>query len=953
MRRASLLLGTVCTLALMLACFHAVLLRGESFAYRDAGHFYHPLYRVVQQEWAAGRWPLWNPRQNAGTPLLGLPMAAVLYPGKLIYAILPYSVAARSYVIVHELIALLGVLALARTLGLSGTAATIAGLGYAFGGPVLAMSSNIIYLVGAAWAPWGLRAIVRLAGPGRRGAVIELAAVLALQVLGGDPESAYLTAAAGVLFGVVLVPGREGSGRTGQILLLLVPGWIGVVLGADLAAPRGWLPAWLARGTLPWSAVGVVLVVTIVQGMRRDADGIRVLGGLALAGVLAAMLAAVQLGSSWEYARRTTRLGGGADPSRYDFSVEPYRLAEAVWPQVFGLEVPENATWLPAIPPRGERMVWSPSLYIGGFVLVLALAGSGLRDGPPWRRWLTIVAMVGVLAGMGRFAGPLWWARQVPGANGWLGPFDPPAGVMRPDAFLADGAGSPYGLLATFLPGFGMFRYPAKLLVFAALGASVLAGLGWDRLCRGEAAAKPARRWCLAALVLGVGLVVVVVLGRESFERWVASRVPPGSLYGPVDAAGALGWTVRALIQGAVVYAVGAVLTTWAAARPGWTGAGALILVTADLAMAGSRIVWTAPQAVFETIPSIVRLIEAAEKANPAGGPFRVHRVEQWHPDAFLRERSPERLAELATWELETIDRLHAEPFGLEYTIVRGIVDVGDYLDFFEARATRGRDERGVERTLYSFPRGGYDLWNARYFLMPVGLNGWMGPERGFTRIAPGDEVVGDPGRAREWIDRQGWQLLRNDRAMPRCWVVPSAVVVPPTEPGSPGRAEMVRALVEGGGFEPRRMAFVEVSEPGPLEALNRPPPPGPIGSATIVSDDPRRVEIRAVLRDPGLVILSDAFDPGWRLTIDDTPAPIWRANRLMRGAFVPAGEHRLVYTYQPLAFWAGGAVSAVGLIIVGWLGIRAWSTASRRGLIANPAVSRAEGNPGSCPNPR
>ena len=134
MRRAApLLLGLGCALALLLACFHAVLFRGHQFAFRDAGHFYYPLYRVVQQEWAAGRWPLWNPWQNAGTPLLGMPMAAVLYPGKLLYAALPYPQAARWYIIAHVLVAVMGMLAMARALGLSWTGSTIAAFGYAFG----------------------------------------------------------------------------------------------------------------------------------------------------------------------------------------------------------------------------------------------------------------------------------------------------------------------------------------------------------------------------------------------------------------------------------------------------------------------------------------------------------------------------------------------------------------------------------------------------------------------------------------------------------------------------------------------------------------------------------------------------------------------------------------------------------------------------------------------------
>src|SRR3954463_10490354 len=100
-----------------LACFHPVLFRGRQFAYRDAGHFYYPLYLRVQQEWDAGRWPLWDPGQNAGIPLLGMPMAAVFYPGKVVYAALNYPWAARIYPVAHVALAGMGMFAFARTCG--------------------------------------------------------------------------------------------------------------------------------------------------------------------------------------------------------------------------------------------------------------------------------------------------------------------------------------------------------------------------------------------------------------------------------------------------------------------------------------------------------------------------------------------------------------------------------------------------------------------------------------------------------------------------------------------------------------------------------------------------------------------------------------------------------------------------------------------------------------------
>ena len=69
------------------------------------------------------------------------------------------------------------------------------GLAYAFGGPVVFQYCNIIFLVGAAWAPWGFRAADQMLRLGRRWAILELALVLALETLGGDPQTAYLTVA--------------------------------------------------------------------------------------------------------------------------------------------------------------------------------------------------------------------------------------------------------------------------------------------------------------------------------------------------------------------------------------------------------------------------------------------------------------------------------------------------------------------------------------------------------------------------------------------------------------------------------------------------------------------------------------------------------------------------------------------------------------------------------------
>ena len=120
--------------------------------------------------------------------------------------------------------------------------------------------------------------------------------------------------------------------------------------------------------------------------------------------------------------------------------------------------------------------------------------------------------------------------------------------------------------------------------------------------------------------------------------------------------------------------------------------------------------------------------------------------------------------------------------------------------------------------------------------------------------------------------------------------------------------------------YDLRSMAFVETDQPQGLAGYVSRTAVGPAESVTITRYEPQRVELVATLEHPGLVILADIYYPGWNLTIDGLPAPIYRTNRLMRGAAVKAGRHTLVYTYDPDSFRIGGALSIVGVVALGAL---------------------------------
>jgi hypothetical protein len=51
---------------------------------------------------------------------------------------------------------------------------------------------------------------------------------------------------------------------------------------------------------------------------------------------------------------------------------------------------------------------------------------------------------------------------------------------------------------------------------------------------------------------------------------------------------------------------------------------------------------------------------------------------------------------------------------------------------------------------------------------------------------------------------------------------------------------------------------------------------------------------------EAGYMVTTDAYYPGWRAYVDGVRTPIYRANIAFRAIEVPAGEHRVVYRYEP-----------------------------------------------------
>ena len=126
--------------------------------------------------------------------------------------------------------------------------------------------------------------------------------------------------------------------------------------------------------------------------------------------------------------------------------------------------------------------------------------------------------------------------------------------------------------------------------------------------------------------------------------------------------------------------------------------------------------------------------------------------------------------------------------------------------------------------------------------------------------------------------------------------------------------------------FNPRDVAYVETAVSLPENCR---------GVADITEENPLRVRITAKMETPGLLVLSDMWDRGWRAYLDGKPVSILRTDHALRGVVLPAGTVVLEFRYEPASFAWGlrlAALAAVTLLISAGIAMR--------GRRANPGVS-------------
>jgi hypothetical protein len=167
------------------------------------------------------------------------------------------------------------------------------------------------------------------------------------------------------------------------------------------------------------------------------------------------------------------------------------------------------------------------------------------------------------------------------------------------------------------------------------------------------------------------------------------------------------------------------------------------------------------------------------------------------------------------------------------------------------------------------------------------------------------------------------WYIFELADPLPRAFVTPAVQVIPDDD----------RAVSElaSGAIDPLAGAVVEKPVTCAPEASGGTAEVAQASEAEIVRYTPNEVDLATHADQPGVLVLTDTYDPNWTVTVDGARADLLRVYTALRGVCVPAGTHRVHFEYRPVSLVAGAVVSGVGWLALGGIGLVCVARRARR----------------------
>ncbi len=412
-----------------------------------------------------------------------------------------------------------------------------------------------------------------------------------------------------------------------------------------------------------------------------------------------------------------------------------------------------------------------------------------------------------------------------------------------------------YQYVIQYLPGFDLFRIPARWLMVVNLALAILAGFGFDVLIEQGFSRRGLFVFWLVGLLLLGGMILIWVFQAdlsswserldEPYRKLSAAFLNSTFTINPIYQERLLlpwvfGMNTPALLLLANLLISASLLTLWATGRLSCSAFAGLTIVAIafDLTLAGGTTI------------------------NP------IRSEQRW-----------QQLSGGARYVLDHVGNGRVFPLGVsgEDAAIRNL---GQYFPSVYRVYSASGYSSPLKLARYetfldeAHPVQAIQVFGVRYLL----TQGQMGADAASTYpLAYSDDDS---------------FVYENKNPLPRAFIVHQAIQVSsPTE-----------ALAYFKNRDLNSGQIVILESDTPIPALT----PGALSTAstaTIIRENPQVVEIQTQSAAASYLVLLDTFYPGWVATVDGQETPIYRANYLARAIFLPPGEHLVRFEYRPSSF--------------------------------------------------
>ncbi|RKG99424.1 hypothetical protein [Corallococcus carmarthensis] len=428
---------------------------------------------------------------------------------------------------------------------------------------------------------------------------------------------------------------------------------------------------------------------------------------------------------------------------------------------------------------------------------------------------------------------------------------------------LALGSALPfYGLLYRVLPLWRPFRYPEKLVVHLSLGLALLAGFGWKALV-----ASPERlRWTARAAGVLAALLALVAIAERTAGAWshafVLARwpqVPAETLDTISHAFSTAGFIAAGIAVGCALVLPGLAESR---VRVGVLMAlqlGASFTANEPLYILGSDELLDSPPPFIETVSAWAgRTGTSVPRVTSRIQRFRLPRFEgfEYQDSVALMSRAMLAPDSPALWGVGTAEA---------------------YLPAASPRVLHLQDATP-------------GLFTELLPVFGVRFSAYTQADHGALKHKPGAVVAEDPAFELLLVEHPDARP-RLSLAKPRCVPDAAAALALLRDPSFRASAQ---AAVECGG-----LALTSASD-APLE-----------GPLPIERDTPEHLIVHVDASEDAVLLINDAWQPGWTAFLDGALTHLLPANVAVRAVPTPRGPHRVELRYRAPGVLPGVCVCA------------------------------------------